>query len=93
MKESIRGLRDYLNQKIFPKNVVVLKNVLNMVSISLESVCVWIFPHQPHPYSDIPFSYNRVGAFCLCGLLTAQHHISPTKRAKSVDTEMTLSGC
>jgi hypothetical protein len=33
-RESICRFRDYLNQKIFPENVVDLKNALNTVTIS-----------------------------------------------------------
>jgi hypothetical protein len=33
-RESIRGFRGYLNQKIFPENLVDLKNAFNAVSIS-----------------------------------------------------------
>jgi hypothetical protein len=33
-RESIRGFQDYLNQKIFPENLVDFKNTLNTVPIS-----------------------------------------------------------
>jgi hypothetical protein len=33
-RESIHGFRDDLNQKIFPENVVDLKNAINAVPIS-----------------------------------------------------------
>jgi hypothetical protein len=43
--ESIRGFRDYLNQKIFPENLVDLKNAFNAVPIS-SSGCERGFPQM-----------------------------------------------
>jgi hypothetical protein len=79
-RESIRGFWDYLNQTIFPENLVSLKNALNSVLISL-SEWMEIFPNDPHPHFNkgIPFNDNCFGAFVHLGFWTASSSLLPYK--------------
>jgi hypothetical protein len=84
-RESIRRLRDYLNQKIFPENLVDLKNALNRVPIS-SSEC-------KRGFSQMNLILTSTGAYLstttVSGLLFVRvvgppiRHFSPTKYVES----------
>jgi hypothetical protein len=80
-----RGFWDYLNQKIFPENLLNLKNALNMLPIS-SSECEWGFSQMNLILTSTRASlstttvsvllFERVVGLPLC-------HFSPTKYAES----------
>jgi hypothetical protein len=70
-EESIPGFQDHLNQKIFPENLVDLKNALNTVPISSHK-CEQGFSQMNLIYSSTSASLSTTTVCVLffpCGLL------------------------
>jgi hypothetical protein len=84
-RESIRGFRYYLNQKIFRENVVDLKNVFNAVPIS-SSECDGDFPQMNLILTSTraSLSTTTVSAVLFVRVVGPPlRHLSPTKYVES----------